>query len=237
MIQKRPHPAIAWREAVRDSDLPAPAKSCAQVLATYMNQQGECYVTLEDIAKGASLSIRTVKTHTAKLEKDGWIKRRANPKANGEWRNYITTLSYPSGAPAARDNCASGAGDAPVSGATRAPDKGGSGATVALVSGAALSLSGANERSPRVQELHLNSLVTDINRGDAAKPRPVRPPSHYQSGNRKPETAEQQLANNIATRKSLLRAVQTPAIEAQISALDRAIERLENTVAQEAMQA
>jgi hypothetical protein len=54
---------LTWKVAVRDSDLPPIDKLVAFVLGSHMNQDGWCFLSLETIAREASLSVATVKRH------------------------------------------------------------------------------------------------------------------------------------------------------------------------------
>jgi len=51
---------LAWRNAVRDSDLDSTAKLAGHTLSTYMTGRGLAYPSRETLARGASLALRSV---------------------------------------------------------------------------------------------------------------------------------------------------------------------------------
>jgi hypothetical protein len=62
-----------WRDAVRDSDLDSVAKCVAHTLATWLNGYGTAYPSRETIARGASLSVRSVERALVRLEDAGFL--------------------------------------------------------------------------------------------------------------------------------------------------------------------
>jgi hypothetical protein len=70
---RKSRPAV-WRDAIRDSDLPASVKLVAHTLTTFMSARGWCNPGRETIAEGASTSVRTVERAVARLEGEGWLR-------------------------------------------------------------------------------------------------------------------------------------------------------------------
>lgn len=64
---------LAWRVAVRDSDLDATAKHVALTLSVYMNRRGIAWPSRVSLAAGTSRTIRTVERAVARLEQAGFL--------------------------------------------------------------------------------------------------------------------------------------------------------------------
>jgi DNA-binding transcriptional regulator YhcF (GntR family) len=62
-----------WRDAVRDSDMSWRAKIVAHTITTYMNVEGAAFPSRATIARGASISLRTVDAGLQELEKRGFL--------------------------------------------------------------------------------------------------------------------------------------------------------------------
>jgi hypothetical protein len=72
MSAKKPRTGV-WRDAVRDSELDSVAKCVAHTLSTWLNGHGTAYPSRETIAKGASLSVRSVERAIVRLEAAGFL--------------------------------------------------------------------------------------------------------------------------------------------------------------------
>ena len=62
-----------WRDVLRDSGLPTMAKVTGYVLNTYMSAGGYAFPSVETLARGASVSDRTVHKSIAQLEAAGFL--------------------------------------------------------------------------------------------------------------------------------------------------------------------
>jgi Helix-turn-helix domain len=65
--------SAVWRDAVRDSNLPALVKAVAFVVSTYSDGRGQCFPSRGTLASGASMSDRTVDKALDLLETTGWL--------------------------------------------------------------------------------------------------------------------------------------------------------------------
>jgi hypothetical protein len=64
---------IAWRETIRDSELSPTAKLVGFVLSTYMNAKGEAHPSKATLARGASVSVPTIKRTLRELDRGKYL--------------------------------------------------------------------------------------------------------------------------------------------------------------------
>lgn len=62
-----------WRDTVRDSDLRAIGKLTGHTLATFMNARGLAWPSRETLARGSSVSLRSVDAAISELEAGGFV--------------------------------------------------------------------------------------------------------------------------------------------------------------------
>ena len=72
----------SWRDAVRDSELSSTAKTVAWCLATYLNGEGTAFPSRHTLARGCSLSDRTVDAALVRLEAAGFLDVRRTAGGN-----------------------------------------------------------------------------------------------------------------------------------------------------------
>jgi hypothetical protein len=65
--------AQVWRDALRDSELPAMTKLIGHTLSSYLNGRGSAFPSMDTLAAGASVSDRTAHKAIAELEAAGFL--------------------------------------------------------------------------------------------------------------------------------------------------------------------
>jgi Helix-turn-helix domain len=93
---KEGHPAshkTQWLSAVRDSDLGDRELLVALVLGTWMSAEGQCWPSLEAIAKGVRRHVATIARALIVLEASGWISRQ---RGGGRGRSTLYRARIPS---------------------------------------------------------------------------------------------------------------------------------------------
>jgi hypothetical protein len=103
---------LAWRNAVRDSDLDSMAKLAGHTLSTFMDSRGRAFPGLTTLAAGASVDVRTLKRAIGRLELRGFLnvqRTKGGRLARGKsaTNRYFATL--PTGAMSASVNGDTGA--------------------------------------------------------------------------------------------------------------------------------
>lgn len=89
---------ISWRCAVGNSDEPAAAKLCLLALAEWADRDGgNCFPSMESVAKWASFSERTVRRHLLE-NRSRFFKRKAGGGVGKGWRTSSFQLVIPDGA-------------------------------------------------------------------------------------------------------------------------------------------
>lgn len=64
---------LAWRIAIRDSDLDSTAKHVALTLDIYMNARGIAWPSRAALAEGTGLSVRTIERALARVSQSGYL--------------------------------------------------------------------------------------------------------------------------------------------------------------------
>jgi DNA-binding transcriptional ArsR family regulator len=64
---------LAWRVAVRDSNLDPTAKHVALTLDTYMNSRGLAWPARQTLAEGVGVSVRTLDRALSRLSQSGFV--------------------------------------------------------------------------------------------------------------------------------------------------------------------
>lgn len=79
-----------WERALLSSELPAPTRAIALVLATWVGGDVTCWPSRPTIAARAGVTVRTVATHLSVLRKRGWIvSRRGAPGRSNRYTLMI----------------------------------------------------------------------------------------------------------------------------------------------------
>lgn len=86
-----------WRDTLRDSELSSTVKLVGHTLSTWMNGRGTCWPSRSTIAKGASLSDRSVDAALDKLSSEQFLEIKKSQGGNQEHTN-LYTATLPAGA-------------------------------------------------------------------------------------------------------------------------------------------
>lgn len=83
---------IAWRDALRDSELPSVAKLVGHTLSTFFDAEGRAFPGKERLAKGASLTDRSVDKGVDVLETAGFLRVARTKGGNNRTNRYFALL-------------------------------------------------------------------------------------------------------------------------------------------------
>jgi hypothetical protein len=94
----RRSPTIAWRIAVRESDLDTTAKAVAYTLSTYMNGRAVAFPSKETLAAGASVSKRAADRAVERLQLAGFLLvAKTKGRTSNRYAAALPTVSAPTG--------------------------------------------------------------------------------------------------------------------------------------------
>jgi len=87
----------SWERAVISERGPASGttRHVLLTLATHVDRELVAFPSVETLTDESGLSNRTVRTHLAIAERDGWINRSARREGGKAWANYVYKLTLP----------------------------------------------------------------------------------------------------------------------------------------------
>jgi len=89
---------FTWRQQFRESDLPRLSKLLLHTLSDHMDSSGRsCYPTQEQISKEASMTEKTIRSHTEICVSQGWLETYLHTSEKQKYWNYGYIAKLPDG--------------------------------------------------------------------------------------------------------------------------------------------